>query len=182
MEKNHCGLFSSWPAQLGTDPGPLPCAKPARYHTRAPVADDWDPPVKSHFPNPLPAPADPHHRRDSGQTVMRASGQGCLVLPCPILSLLADDCGSYHHLTSAASSPFRRSAVPSLHSGDVSARSLIVMPCVAHPTDEIGVAEGVSSRPWRNPTGVRAWPPRCGVLARHLAPRGHHSAHPFQRG
>jgi hypothetical protein len=133
-------------------------------------------------PIPSPAPADPHHRRDSGQTVMRASGQGCLVLPCPILSLLADDCGSYHHLTSAASSPFRRSAVPSLHSGDVSARSLTVMPRVAHPTDEIGVAEGVSSRPWRNPTGVRAWPPRCGVLARHLAPRGHHSAHPFQRG
>jgi hypothetical protein len=30
--------------------------------------------------------------------------------PHPILSLLADDCGSYHHLTSDAPSPFRAHA------------------------------------------------------------------------
>jgi hypothetical protein len=49
--------------------------------------------------------------------------QGCLVPPHPILSLLADDCGSYRHLTSAAPSPLHCSIVPSLRSRDASARS-----------------------------------------------------------
>jgi hypothetical protein len=46
----------------------------------------------------------------------------------PILSLLADDCGLYHHLTCTALSPFRCSTMPSLHSRDDGARSLTVMP------------------------------------------------------
>jgi hypothetical protein len=40
--------------QLGTDPGPPPRAKRARYRVRAPVTDGRDPPVSSRFPNPLP--------------------------------------------------------------------------------------------------------------------------------
>jgi hypothetical protein len=55
------------------------------------------------------------------------SQAGCLVLPHPILSLLADDCRSYRHLTSAASSPFCCSIVLSLHGRDARARSSIVM-------------------------------------------------------
>jgi hypothetical protein len=49
----------------------------------------------------------PLRRSDSGanRSAMR-SRAGCLMPPCPILSLMADDCGSYHHLTSAALSPF----------------------------------------------------------------------------
>jgi hypothetical protein len=52
-------------------------------------------------------------------------------------------------------------------------------PRAAHPIDGAGTAEGALSRPWRSPTGVCAWPPRCGALVRLLAPRGHHSAPPF---
>jgi hypothetical protein len=40
------------------------------------------------------------------------SQAGCLILPCSILSLLANDCGSYCHLTSVAPSPFYCSAMP----------------------------------------------------------------------
>jgi hypothetical protein len=59
------------------------------------------------------------------------SQAGCLVPPHPILSLLADDCGPYRHLTSTASSPFRCSAVPSLHDRDVGARSSTMISRVA---------------------------------------------------
>jgi hypothetical protein len=55
------------------------------------------------------------------------SRAGCVVPPHPILSLLADDCGPYHHLTSAAPSPFHCSAVPSPHVQDASARSSTAM-------------------------------------------------------
>jgi hypothetical protein len=131
---------------------------------------------------PSPAPADPHHRRDSGQTATRASGQGCLMPPRPILSLLADDRGPYRHLTSAAPSPFCCSVVPSLHSRDASAWSSTARPRATHPPDGAGTTKGVSSRPQRSPTGVRTWPPRCGALVHLLMPRGHRSAHPVQRG
>jgi hypothetical protein len=133
-------------------------------------------------PIPSPAPADPHRRRYFDQTATRASSQGCLVLPHPILSLLANDCGSYCHLTSTVSSLFRCSVVPSLHGGDAGARSLATRPRAAHPADGDGAAKGVPSRPWCSPASVRAWPPRCGALVHLLAPRGHHSAHPFQHG
>jgi hypothetical protein len=70
-----------------------------------------------------------HH--DSDQTATRASGQGCLVLPRPILSLLANDCGPYRHHPSAAPSPFRCSVVSSLYGRDAGARSSTVMPRTA---------------------------------------------------
>jgi hypothetical protein len=108
-----------------------------------------------------PAPADPHRRRDSGQTVMRAFGQGCLMPPHPILSLLADDCRPYRHLTPAAPSPFRYSAVPSRHGRDAGARSLTARPHVSHPANRASVVKGVPSRPRRSPAGVCAWPLRC---------------------
>jgi hypothetical protein len=133
-------------------------------------------------PIPSPAPADPHRQGGSGQTVMRASGQGCLMPPRPILSMLVDDCGSYRHLTSAAPSLFRCSAVPSMHGRDVGARSSTARPRVAHPADGAGAAKGVSSRPQRSPTAMCVWPHRCGALVHLLAPCGHRSAHPFQRG
>jgi hypothetical protein len=73
------------------------------------------------------------------------SQAGCLMPPHPIVSLLADDCGSYRHLTSTAPSPFHCSAVPSLHGRDAGARSSTTMshtapllptslltPCAAH--------------------------------------------------
>jgi hypothetical protein len=52
---------------------------------------------------------------------------GCLVPPCPILSLLADDCRLYHHLTSAAPSPFRCSSMTSLRGRDARAKSSTAM-------------------------------------------------------
>jgi hypothetical protein len=52
-------------------------------------------------------------------------------------------------------------------------------PHAAHPADRAGTAEGAPSRPRRSLAGVRAWPPRCGVLARLLAPCGHRSAPPI---
>jgi hypothetical protein len=58
---------------------------------------------------------------------MMRSRAGCLVPPHFILSLLANDCGSYHHLTSTASSSFRCSAVPSLCGRDARARSSTAM-------------------------------------------------------
>jgi hypothetical protein len=117
----------------------------------------------SNSPIPSPALADPHHRRDSGQTVTRASGQGCLMPPHPILLLLANNCGLYHHLTSVVPSSFRCSTVSSLHGRDVGARSSITRPPIAHPTNRAGAVEGVPSRPRHSPTDVRAWPPRCGA-------------------
>jgi hypothetical protein len=104
------------------------------------------------------------------------------VPPHPILSLLVDDCGPYHDLTSAAPSPFCCSTVPSLHDRDAGARSSTTRPHAAHAADGASTAKGVSSRPQCSPAGVRAGPPRCGALVRLLAPRGHRSAHPFQRG
>jgi hypothetical protein len=81
----------------------------------------------------------------SSQDARARSRAGCLVPPRPILSLLADDCRPYHHLTSAASSPCHCSAVPSLHGRDAGARSSTTMshtapllptslltPCAAH--------------------------------------------------
>jgi hypothetical protein len=47
--------------------------------------------------------------------------------PRPILSLLANDCGSYRHLTSVASLPFYCSAMPSLRGRDAHARSSTAM-------------------------------------------------------
>jgi hypothetical protein len=61
-------------------------------------------------------------------SIMR-SRVGCLVPPRAILSLLADDCGLYRHLTSAVLLPFRCSAVSSLHSRDAGARSSTSMSC-----------------------------------------------------
>jgi hypothetical protein len=58
---------------------------------------------------------------------MMRSQAGCLVPPCPILSLLADNCGSYCHLTSVAPSPFCGSAVPLLRGQDAHARSSTAM-------------------------------------------------------
>jgi hypothetical protein len=49
-------------------------------------------PSGSFSPFPSPAPADPHRRCHSGQTVTRASGQGCLMLLRRIPSLLAANC------------------------------------------------------------------------------------------
>jgi hypothetical protein len=131
------------------------------------------------FPNPLPCSVDPHRRCDFNQTVTQASDQVCLIPPHPILSLLADDCGPYHHLTSAAPSPFPCSAVPSLHGRDASARSSTTRPRTTHPTDGAGTAEGVPSRPRNSPVGMRVWLPRCGALACLLAQRGHYSSPPF---
>jgi hypothetical protein len=62
---------------------------------------------------------------------------GCLMPPCPILSLLVDDYGLYRHLTSTALSPFRCSAVPSLRGRDARARISTVMSRTApllHPS------------------------------------------------
>jgi hypothetical protein len=153
--------------------------RPAHYHTVP-----QSPPPGAHLsgsfsPIPSPAPDDPHRQRDSSQTATQASGQGYHMLPRPILSLLANDCGLYCHLTSATPLPFCCSVVPSLHGRDAGARRLTMRPRAAHPIDGAGTAEGALSRPWRSPTGVCAWPPRCGALVRLLAPCGHHSAPPF---
>jgi hypothetical protein len=96
--------------------------------------------------------------------------------PRPILSLLANDCGSYRHLTSATPSPFRCSIVPSLHGRDAGARNSIARPRATHPADGAGTAEGVPSRPRCSPAGGHVRPPRCGALARLLTPCGHRSA------
>jgi hypothetical protein len=110
--------------------------------------------------------------------VTRVSGQGCLVPPRPILSLLADDSGLYRHLTSIALLPFRCSVVPSLHGRDAGTRSSTMRPRVAHPTDGAGTTEGVPSRPQRCPAGMCTRLPRCGALARLLMQCGHRSAPP----
>jgi hypothetical protein len=96
--------------------------------------------------------------------VTRASGQGCLKLPRPILSLLADDCKPYRHLTSAASSPFRAladiaAATPSTHHHPFVAR----MPTCAPAALSHRISCGA---PWRPITVVR-----CSAAARHCSSR-----------
>jgi hypothetical protein len=95
------------------------------------------------------------------------------MLPRRILSLLADDCGLYHHVTSVASSPFLCSTVSSLHGRDVDARSSTTRPRIAYLVDGAGPAEGAPSRLRCSPASMRAWPPMCGALARLLTPCGH---------
>jgi hypothetical protein len=95
------------------------------------------------------------------------------MLPRPILSLLADDCGLYHHVTSVASSLFLCTTVSSLHGRYVDARSSTTRPRVAYLVDGAGPAEGAPSRLWCSPASMRAWPPMCGALARLLTPCGH---------
>jgi hypothetical protein len=94
-----------------------------------------------------PAPADPHRQHNSGQIAMRAFGQGCLMPPRPILSLLADDWGLYRHLTSAASSPSHSPAVLSLHGRDADAKSSTARPHATHPANGVGAAEGCHLNP-----------------------------------
>jgi hypothetical protein len=97
-------------------------------------------------------------RARSSTTRSRA---GCLMLPRPILSLLADDCGSYHHLTSVAPSPFRCSTVPSLRGRDARARSSTTMshtvpllppslltPCAARPASSTLAPRCVGTIRW----------------------------------
>jgi hypothetical protein len=131
-------------------PGPFSPRRPLQRPGRNPVREagpllcaPQSPPPGTHLsgsnsPIPFPAPTDRHCRRDSGQTATRASDQGCLMPPRPILSLLGDDCGLYHHLTSVVSSSFHCSAVPSLHGQDVGARSSTMRPHVAHRVDGAG--------------------------------------------
>jgi hypothetical protein len=104
------------------------------------------------------------------------------MLPRPILSLLANDCVLYCHLTSATPLSFCCSVVPSLHGRDAGARSSTMRPHVAHRVDGAGAAEGAPSRPRRSPTvcargrlGVVRW---CAFSRRvDTTP-----PHPFQCG
>jgi hypothetical protein len=179
MEKSLWAIFSAAGPALHR-PRPTPVREASCYHAHALVADDWDPPVSSRFPQsppllrPIPTTdailAKPRHEHP-------AKAASC----CPVPS---SRCWSMivGRIITSPLLRHHRSAVPSLHGRDADARSSTMRPHAAHPTDGAGTAKGVPSRPRRSPADVHAWPPRCGALACLLAPRGHRSAHPFQRG